>query len=143
MFDLRAVTTVGGAQSVDKTFYNARRVLTVIGLDVPVARGAAQPMVRKALGGTEIVHGESGLDGPKLPEPDLTPCNLTAFELLCKVLEEAEEPVTICPTGPMTNIGILLAVRARSQEEDQGVLHHGRRLLYGQLDRCGRVQYPR
>lgn len=49
----------------------------------------AQPMVRKALGGTEIVHGESGLDGPKLPEPDLTPCNLTAFELLCKVLEEA------------------------------------------------------
>ena len=111
VFDLRAVTTVGGAQSVDKTFYNARRVLTVIGLDVPVARGAAQPMVRKALGGTEIVHGESGLDGPKLPEPDLTPCNLTAFELLCKVLEEAEEPVTICPTGPMTNIGILLAVR--------------------------------
>ena len=109
VFDLRAVTTVGGAQSVDKTFYNARRVLTVIGLDVPVARGAAQPMVRKALGGTEIVHGESGLDGPKLPEPDLTPCNLTAFELLCKVLEEAEEPVTICPTGPMTNIGILLA----------------------------------
>ena len=50
VFDLRAVTTVGGAQSVDKTFYNARRVLTVIGLDVPVARGAAQPMVRKALG---------------------------------------------------------------------------------------------
>ena len=46
VFDLRAVTTVGGAQSVDKTFYNARRVLTVIGLDVPVARGAAQPMVR-------------------------------------------------------------------------------------------------
>ena len=43
VFDLRAVTTVGGAQSVDKTFYNARRVLTVIGLDVPVARGAAQP----------------------------------------------------------------------------------------------------
>ena len=87
VFDLRAVTTVGGAQSVDKTFYNARRVLTVIGLDVPVARGAAQPMVRKALGVTEIVHGESGLDGPRLPEPDLTPCNLTAFELLCKVLE--------------------------------------------------------
>ena len=27
------------------------------------------------------------------------------------MLEEAEEPVTICPTGPMTNIGILLAVR--------------------------------
>ena len=67
VFDLRAVTTVGGAQSVDKTFYNARRVLTVIGLDVPVACGAAQPMVRKALGGTEIVHGESGLDGPRLP----------------------------------------------------------------------------
>ena len=110
-FDLKAVTTVGGAQSVDKTYYNARRILAAIGLQVPCARGAAQPMVRKALGGTEIVHGESGLDGPVLPEPTEESCKLTAFELLCKTLEEAEEPVTICPTGPMTNIGILLAVR--------------------------------
>ncbi len=111
LFDIKAVTTVGGAQSVDKTYYNARRVLAAIGLDVPVARGAAQPMVRKALGGTEIVHGQSGLDGPALPEPEGEPCPLTAFELLCQVLEEVEEPVTICPTGPMTNMGILLAVR--------------------------------
>lgn len=109
--EIKAVTCVGGAQSVDKTFYNARRVLAAIGLDVPCARGAAQPMIRKALGGTEIVHGESGLDGPILPEPIGEPCELTAFELLCKTLEQADEPVTICPTGPLTNIGILLAVR--------------------------------
>ena len=130
VFDLRAVTTVGGAQSVDKTFYNARRVLTVIGLDVPVARGAAQPMVRKALGGTEIVHGESGLDGPRLPEPDLTPCNLTAFELLRGAgdhLSHRPDDQHRHPAG----------CPPRSQEEDQGVLHHGWRLLYGQLDRCG------
>lgn len=110
-FDIKAVTCVGGAQSVDKTFYNARRVLAAIGLEVPCARGAQQPMIRKALGGTEIVHGESGLDGPILPEPLNEGCGMTAFELLCKVLQESDEPVTICPTGPLTNIGILLAVR--------------------------------
>lgn len=110
--EVLAVTTVGGAQSVDKTWYNARRVLTACGLGhVPCARGASQPMVRKALGGTEIVHGESGLDGPKLPEPLEGPCPLTAFELLCKTLEAATEPVTLVPTGPLTNIGILFAVR--------------------------------
>ena len=137
VLDLRAVTTVGGAQSVDKTFYNARRVLTVIGLDVPVARGAAQPMVRKALGGTEIVHGESGLDGPRLPEPDLTPCNLTAFELLCKVLEEAEEPVTICPTGPMTNIEAALKKAPEIKDEiGQIVLMGGALTVPGNCNAC-------
>lgn len=109
--EIKAVTTVGGAQSVDKTWYNARRVMAAIGLDVPIARGASQPMVRTALGGTEIVHGESGLDGPQLPEPLSPPLAMSAFELLTKTLEESEEPITLIPTGPLTNIGILFAVR--------------------------------
>ena len=54
------------------------------------------------------VHGESGLDGPALPEPDFAPQNCTAVELMAKVLRESAEPVTLVATGPQTNVALLL-----------------------------------
>jgi pyrimidine-specific ribonucleoside hydrolase len=54
------------------------------------------------------VHGESGLDGPALPEPGFTPQNCTAVELMAKVLRESAEPVTLVATGPQTNVALLL-----------------------------------
>jgi pyrimidine-specific ribonucleoside hydrolase len=54
------------------------------------------------------VHGESGLDGPALPEPDFTPQACTAVELMAKTLRESPQPVTIVATGPQTNVALLL-----------------------------------
>ncbi|MGL5421187.1 MAG: nucleoside hydrolase, partial [Plesiomonas shigelloides] len=55
------------------------------------------------------VHGESGLDGPALPEPGFAPQALTAVELMAKTLRACAEPVTLVPTGPLTNIALLLS----------------------------------
>lgn len=55
------------------------------------------------------VHGESGLDGPSLPEPTFAPQNCTAVELMARVLRESQEPVTLVATGPQTNVALLLA----------------------------------
>ena len=54
------------------------------------------------------VHGESGLDGADLPEPrsEVRPEGALAF--LRATLEAAPEPVTLIPTGPLTNIAQLL-----------------------------------
>ena len=54
------------------------------------------------------MHGESGLDGADLPEPasDVRPEGALAF--LRATLEAAPEPVTLIPTGPLTNIAQLL-----------------------------------
>ncbi|EDW4599250.1 pyrimidine-specific ribonucleoside hydrolase RihA, partial [Salmonella enterica subsp. arizonae] len=54
------------------------------------------------------VHGESGLDGPALPEPSFTPQRCTAVELMAKTLRESAEPVTLVSTGPQTNVALLL-----------------------------------
>ncbi|MCJ8087295.1 nucleoside hydrolase, partial [Staphylococcus aureus] len=54
------------------------------------------------------VHGESGLDGPALPEPSFAPQSGTAVELMAKTLRESAQPVTIVSTGPQTNVALLL-----------------------------------
>lgn len=38
--------------------------------DIPVASGAVKPLMRNLII-ADNVHGESGLDGPALPEPHL------------------------------------------------------------------------
>ncbi|HAU4928474.1 pyrimidine-specific ribonucleoside hydrolase RihA [Aeromonas hydrophila] len=104
-----AVTTSAGNQTPDKTLNNALRILTLLGRDdIPVAAGASKPLARELII-ADNVHGESGLDGPKLPDPAFAPVAMTALELMAKCLRESPEPVTLVPTGPLTNIALLLA----------------------------------
>ncbi|WP_429220627.1 pyrimidine-specific ribonucleoside hydrolase RihA [Aeromonas veronii] len=104
-----AVTTSAGNQTPDKTLNNALRILTLLGRDdIPVAAGAPKPLARELII-ADNVHGESGLDGPKLPDPAFAPQAMTGLELMAKCLRESLEPVTLVPTGPLTNIALLLA----------------------------------
>ncbi|MGL4679638.1 MAG: pyrimidine-specific ribonucleoside hydrolase RihA [Plesiomonas shigelloides] len=104
-----AVTTSAGNQTPDKTLRNALRILTLLGRhDIPVAGGAPKPLLHKLII-ADNVHGESGLDGPALPEPGFAPQALTAVELMAKTLRASTEPVTLVPTGPLTNIALLLS----------------------------------
>ncbi|MFM5383962.1 pyrimidine-specific ribonucleoside hydrolase RihA [Aeromonas veronii] len=104
-----AVTTSAGNQTSDKTLNNALRILTLLGRDdIPVAAGAPKPLARELII-ADNVHGESGLDGPKLPDPAFAPQAMTGIELMARCLRESPEPVALVPTGPLTNIALLLA----------------------------------
>ncbi|MGN7508746.1 pyrimidine-specific ribonucleoside hydrolase RihA [Aeromonas salmonicida] len=104
-----AVTTSAGNQTQEKTLNNALRILTLLGRDdIPVAAGAPKPLARELII-ADNVHGESGLDGPTLPDPAFAPQAMTGLELMAKCLRESPEPVTLVPTGPLTNIALLLA----------------------------------
>jgi pyrimidine-specific ribonucleoside hydrolase len=81
--------------------------MTLIDLRVPLAMGRVKPLVGNPIVAPNV-HGQSGLDGPKLPEPTMQPLNINAVELMAKILDESEEPVTIVSTGPLTNTGALL-----------------------------------
>jgi inosine-uridine nucleoside N-ribohydrolase len=107
--ELLGVTTVAGNQILEKTTANALRVLEFAGrADIPVAAGADRPLVRDRFVAT-YVHGESGLDGPDLPPPSGSPVEMHAVDFLAERLLASPSRVTLVPTGPLTNIALLLA----------------------------------
>jgi inosine-uridine nucleoside N-ribohydrolase len=107
--ELLGVTTVSGNQTLEKTTANALRILEFVGRgDVTVAAGAPRPLVRERWVAA-YVHGESGLDGPDLPPPQDAPIEQHAVEFLAGTIESSDVPVTLVPTGPLTNVGLLLA----------------------------------
>lgn len=105
--DILAVTTVCGNQTVEKVSYNARRICTLLDIDAPIAKGKRTPLVGEPMNAPSV-HGESGLDGPVLPEPKMELSELGSVELMAKVIRESEKKVTIISTGPLTNTAALL-----------------------------------
>ena len=109
--NLRAVTCVGGNATVDSVVRNSLTVLDVAGRsDVPVARGAARPLL-EAGRDARHVHGEDGMGDLGWPRSTRAGDKRHAVELLREILVEAGrtgELITLVPTAPMTNIALLL-----------------------------------
>ncbi len=108
--DLLALTTVGGNQLLDKVTRNALSVATVIGMTgVPIARGCARPLVR-AMRTAPAIHGDSGMEGPRLREPTSPLDPRHAVDLIIDtIMSHDQGEITLVPTGPLTNIA--MAVR--------------------------------
>ncbi len=111
--DVRGITTIAGNQTLEKTTRNALRMLTVAKRsDIPVAVGAAKPFCHKIkVEGTPIVHGQSGLDGPSLPEPASEPVEESAVEFIIRLLEQSEEKLTLVTIAALTNIAAVFTAR--------------------------------
>jgi len=105
--DLLGVTTVAGNQTGDKTFENTLKVLTLINEEIPVARGADKPLMRELVTAPQF-HGQSGLDGTELPEPGVKALEIDAVDFIINILEESLEKIVLVPTGPLTNIAMVL-----------------------------------
>jgi len=104
---LLGVTTVGGNQSLDKITDNALRLLSYVNAEIPLARGAAGPLVVPLVTGEEA-HGETGMDGPRLPPSRFQPVREHAVEFMARLIRDAGDEVTLVPIGPLTNIALLL-----------------------------------
>jgi pyrimidine-specific ribonucleoside hydrolase len=111
--DLRAVTCVGGNAGVDEVVGNTLKVLDSAGrTDVPVARGAARPLL-EPVGHALHVHGDDGMADLGWPASDRRPDPRNAVELLRDLLCQAAggEPsdlITLVPLAPLTNVALLL-----------------------------------
>lgn len=102
--DLLAVTTVAGNVTLPNTTRNALRVLDMVDRsDIPVAAGRDRPRARD-LSTAAVMHGETGLAGPLPIEPSRAALGVPAIELIEQVLRDADEPVTLVATGPLTNM---------------------------------------
>jgi inosine-uridine nucleoside N-ribohydrolase len=111
--ELRGISVVAGNQTLDKTTRNALKVLELADrTDIPVVVGADAPLER-TLRTAANVHGESGLDGPDLPEPTTKPVDGDVVDVLADWLEPG---VVLVPTGPLTNVARLLQRHPRATD---------------------------
>jgi pyrimidine-specific ribonucleoside hydrolase len=115
--DLVGVTTVSGNQTLEKTTANALRVLEFAGREeIPVHAGADRPLVRDQFVAA-YVHGETGLDGPDLPPARTAPAEAHAVAYLAEEIRARHGKVTLVPTGPLTNVALLLALEPELRPE--------------------------
>ncbi len=109
--DLRAVTCVGGNAPLADVVRNTLTVLETAGRsDVPVAAGAARPLLEEPVDARHV-HGEDGMGDLGWPASTRSPDPRHAVGLLRDVLLDAAErddPVTLVPLAPMTNVALLL-----------------------------------
>ncbi len=124
--ELLAVTTVVGNQTLPKVTRNALAVARIAGITgVPFAAGSPRPLLREIEVAPEI-HGESGLDGPMLPEPSFALDERHAVDLIIDTVM-AHEPgtVTIVPTAGLTNIALAVRKEPRIVERVKQVVLMG------------------
>lgn len=126
--ELLAVTTVAGNQTLEKVTRNARGVAVVGGMEgLSITPGADRPLLGPQLIPEEI-HGESGLDGPTLPD---VPAPAAAAEgelaehavsVIARIVS-AHEPgaITLVPTGALTNIALFARMYPHLVERVGGV----------------------
>ncbi len=107
--EVLALTCVAGNVPLPMVTRNARMVAELAGRrDLPVHAGCDAPLMRPLVT-AEHVHGQTGLDGPVLPEPTMPLAEGHAVDAIVSLLREAPAgTITICALGPLTNLATAL-----------------------------------
>ena len=129
--DLQLVSVVAGNQTLDRTLRNALAVVSVSGArHIPVAAGMARPLVRPQIVAGDI-HGQTGLDGPPLPEVTLQPAPEHAVDLIIRTLRQGEGDIWLVPTGPLTNIAVAIRLAPDILAKIEGIVLMGGAIDFG------------
>ena len=114
--ELVAVTTVGGNVSLANTTRNALELREYIGFTgVPVAAGAAGPLLREAKNAAEV-HGVGGLGDVILPAATLPIEQANAVDVIIETLRSSPGEIHLVAVGPMTNIALAIRQEPRIVE---------------------------
>ena len=103
--EILGITTVAGNVPLQLTQRNARMICDIAGRqDILVFAGCEKPLLRPAIT-AEFIHGDTGIDGIDVFEPDTPLQDGHAVDFIVATLLAADKgTVTLTPTGPMTNI---------------------------------------
>jgi len=104
--DLVGITTVNGNVGIDHTTHNALAVAQVTGINVPVHREAARPLLAPTNDAAHV-HGPTGLGAVEIPE--LTR-QIDSEDAVGFILDTARsvDHLQLVAVGPLTNIALAL-----------------------------------
>lgn len=132
-YNLRAVTTVCGNNTLEKITKNAHYILSVVKSEVEVAKGPETPLINEPIISAEF-HGDSGMDGPTLEvETTSKDSDKSAVELMADILRDAKEKVTILALGPLTNVALLIKAYPQYLHKIERISLMGGGICYGNI----------
>jgi uridine nucleosidase len=136
--EIIGLTTVFGNTNIEATTRNALNLLNFAGRpDIPVAKGAGQPMVLP-LGLTgEFVHGDDGMGNlgwSDVHNPDQKPIDMHAAQFIVETIMQNPGEITLVAVGPMTNVGLALQLEPRIAKHARNVV-----IMGGNISKPGNV----
>jgi len=127
--DIVGITTVFGNTHVEATTRNALNLLHLAGrTDIPVAKGADQPMVLPRGKTGEFVHGDDGMGNigwTQANDVNLKPISKHAAQFLVETIMAQPGEITLVAVGPMTNVGLALQLEPRIAQAVRNVVIMG------------------
>ncbi len=113
------ITTVSGNASLENTTRNALHMVELIEVDTPVHSGAARPLVREPVHAGRV-HGETGLGGVSLDDPQRKVTSTEAIEFLLTTARELPD-IWVVAIGPLTNVAQAIQRDAGFASRIQGI----------------------
>jgi len=130
--ELVGISVVSGNAPLEACVRNALVTLQLAGAEqVPVHEGAAQPLERPPHYAPHI-HGDSGLDGPKLPPVRLTPSPTAAVPAILTAAETHDD-LWLVATGPLTNVALALQAEPGLAKRLAGISLMGGSYSFGNI----------
>lgn len=107
--DVVGITAVAGNVPLKLTEKNARKICELAGRpDIKIFAGAIRPLMRELVTAEEV-HGQTGLNGPQLPDPAMKLQEQHAVDFIVETLMREESgAITLCALGPLTNLALAL-----------------------------------
>lgn len=123
--DVLGVTCVAGNTGLDQVVDNTLRVLDLAdAADVPVAAGAARPLLAPARAASHV-HGADGLGGIALPATRRRAADGSAVALMRRLILQHPHPVTLVALAPQTNLALLLRTHPEVIEHIERIVFMG------------------
>jgi inosine-uridine nucleoside N-ribohydrolase len=120
------LTTIFGNVHTDLATVNALRLLDIAGRpDVPVAKGADNPVAVPYGGPVAFVHGDDGQGNVDLPPSPRKAIGQTAAQFIVEQVMAHPGEITLVPVGPLTNIALALRLEPRIAEHVKQVVIMG------------------
>jgi len=121
--EILGITTVAGNVPLELTQRNARMMCDIAGRkNARVFAGCNKPMRREAIT-AEYIHGNTGIDGVDVFEPETPLQEQHAVDFIIETLLAADaHAITVVPTGPLSNIGTAI-------EREPKILEHVREFV--------------
>lgn len=113
LFDIKAITTVAGNQTLDKTTLNALMICSSLEVNnVAIAAGMSQPLIRKQVIANHV-HGETGLGNFDFKGPLLQLDLRHAVNLIIETFLNSDGGITFVALGPLTNLAVAMRLEPK------------------------------